>query len=145
MKIFIIVILIGMLSFPLLGEQGPKKLAQVPKDSTIAPFVPLIPDSLMRDSLRVLLNPEKNSRFQYRMGILKGPDPYSVELNPGGIYKVDPTVDLGMIYPLETRQKLLLKKKTESEEKKKRLKRFEELYLKEKNKLPGDGKKDKDR
>ena len=108
MKILFCFVLLSF--FPLWGETQKDKEAPSEQDTTLTPFVPLLPDSLYKDSLRVWISPEIRPEFQYRMGILEGPDPYTVELNPGGIYKVDPTVDLGMIYPLQTRQKILLEK-----------------------------------
>ena len=117
MKFFSVACILGLLSGPLLSESGARKVF-APADTTIVPFIPLIPDSLLKDSLTILIHPEQLPSFQYRMGILMCPDPTKVELNPGGIMKVDPSVDVGMIYPFEARQKAL-------------------LHEKDKNKLPG--------
>ena len=106
MKFFSAMCAIWLLTCPVSGEDT----AVIPRDSTASSFIPLLPDSLGRDGLRYYIYPEEKPYFQYEMGILKSPDPYHVELNPGGIFTVDPAVDLEMIYPLESRHKILLQK-----------------------------------
>ncbi len=107
MKTFILLLIVFAACYPLLGqEQSKPKAPEQPKPPT---FKPLIPDSLLPKDLTPYLHPERNPEFQKRHGVILV-DPNKVELNPGGILKADPTVDLGMIYPLETQKKLLLKK-----------------------------------
>ena len=59
--------------------------------------------------VKKFLHPELEKDFQYKNGVIIK-DPHTVELNPGGVYEADPTVDLGMIYPYQTRQKVILQK-----------------------------------
>ncbi|MBN1479084.1 hypothetical protein EH223_15430 [candidate division KSB1 bacterium] len=114
MKIVIFFLSVGFLSMPLSSKEEVKQKAEprleVPSDSSIVPFVPIFPDSLNQDSMSVLIYPELRPHFQQDMGIILVPDPHSIELNPGGMIEVDPTVDVGMIYPYRTRQRLLLEK-----------------------------------
>ncbi|MBN1559943.1 hypothetical protein JW998_06815 [candidate division KSB1 bacterium] len=105
MKILNAMCVLSLLCCPLGGEDR-----VIIPDSTAPSFIPLLPDSLNRDSVGYYILPKEKPYFQYETGILHAPDPYHVELNPGGIHAVDPTVDLEMIYPLASRQKILLQK-----------------------------------
>lgn len=110
MKLFVIVLIVSITS-PIVAQDKPQPEGPNPRN---APgFKPLIPDSLRPRHLMPFLHPERDPEYQKRHGV-KLVDPYNVELNPSGIIDADPTVDLGMIYPLNTRKKLLLKKKGDS-------------------------------
>ena len=76
------------------------------------PFTPLIPDSLTDKELEEYFHPERDPEFRKRYGIIPAP---SVEPK-GFVYEVDPTVDLKMIYPLRTRQKIMWQKKMKEKE-----------------------------
>lgn len=110
MKVVLIILSACCLAMPLAGEDQSRQKAAALPDSSIVPFVPFLRDSLEHDSLRAFIYPEFRRQFRQHMGIILVPDPYSIELNRGGILTADPTVDLGMIYPYRARQRLLLQK-----------------------------------
>jgi hypothetical protein len=121
-----------MWAIPLVAKSDKSDKAQA--DTTfkvpeldILKFTPIIPDSFDTTSLHVFIYPERSKKFQYDNGLVIVPDPESIELNPGGIQYADPSVDLGMIYPLETRQKIVLEKKEKQQQQQKR---FRELMRK---------------
>ena len=66
-------------------------------------------DLLQKLPLHPVPFPEMRIPFERNTGILLAPDAKSVEPN-GLIFEVDPTVDLKMIYPKETREKILEEK-----------------------------------
>ena len=79
-----------------------KKMKIESNDMDSPKFTPLIPDSLDTTTMKILLHPERRKNFQRDNGVVTIPYPRSIEPNPGGIQEADPTVDLGIIYPLET-------------------------------------------
>ncbi len=95
---------------PLFGKEKP----QAPQQPEKPKFVPLLPDSLKPKDLNPFLHPERDPQFQKQHGVILVPNPSKVEPNPGGLIEADPTVDLGIIYPLETRHRIMLKNKTKA-------------------------------
>ena len=54
----------------------------------------------------VIRIPEQRSEFERQMGLLSAPAPETIEPN-GIVLEADPTVDLKMIYPKATRDKVV--------------------------------------
>jgi len=92
------------------SEETPKEESKIPDEHGILNFVPEWPDSLKEKNGRLLFYWEQDREFQYQNGIVLFHNIEEIELNQGGIVKVDPSVDLGMIIPRENRMKMQYEK-----------------------------------
>ncbi len=105
-----------LLIVPLLAEDVKLKQKeqqndeQVPKDNNHSQVVPIVPDSLRSWQIKPYVDPQWDKDFQQRHGVLIVPNVEEIELNPGGIITADPSVDLGMILPNSTRQRIVTPK-----------------------------------
>lgn len=110
MKIFLMVLFFAVVLFAEVPHQD------APEDTTeneMAPeafnekFSPAWPDSLNVETIKPQLYPELDEDFRFHYGVVIVPNVENIELNPGGVVLVDPSVDLGMIQPPRTRIRIL--------------------------------------
>lgn len=93
-----------------LKQKEPPNEEQVPQENNHCPVVPIFPDSLKTGQLGLYFSPQLDKDFQTHYGVVIVPNVDEIELNPGGIIKADPSVDLGMILPNSTRLRIITPK-----------------------------------